>query len=79
MSLSFKPSTRKHKKYDAFLDGKKIASFGDKRYEHFHDKIGHYSNLNHNDESRRKSYRARHHKTSQKKYSPSYFAYHYLW
>lgn len=50
-------SNRKFKKYDVFDSNKKyILSFGDKRYKHFKDLIGEYSNLDHGDEKRRKRY-----------------------
>lgn len=55
-----KVSTRKNKKYDVFkTDNSYLLSFGDTRYEQFNDKIGHYKNLNHNDEKRREAYRKR--------------------
>lgn len=61
-----KKSTRKNKKYDVFdsSQGKKyLFSFGDNRYQHYFDKIGDYSHLNHLDEKRRKAYYMRHPKT----------------
>ena len=75
---SFKVSTRKNKKYDVFKDNKYLTSFGDKRYEHYYDKIGHYSNLNHLDKVRRDNYYKRFGKTS-KFESPKYFSHNYLW
>jgi hypothetical protein len=54
-----KPSTRKNKKYDVFKDGKYILSFGHLKYEHYFDKLGYYSNLNHLDKNRRKNYLTR--------------------
>lgn len=61
------PSARKHKKYSVYVpasengDGKrKLLHFGDKRYQHFRDTIGHYSHLDHRDNKRRKAYYARH-------------------
>lgn len=84
---TFKPSTEKHKKYDAYKNDTKIASFGDKRYEHYKDRIGLYNNLDHNDKERRKNYRARHSSIKLKdgrqaykvKGTPAYFSYKYLW
>jgi hypothetical protein len=74
-----KPSTRKNKKYDAFnKEGKKIASFGDKRYQHYFDKIGYYSDLNHLDKERKRLYYARHGKEA-KKGTPKYFSHNILW
>lgn len=55
MSYTFEKSTRKNKKYMTTYQGRTIH-FGDKRYEHFFDKIGLYSNQNHNDEKRRRAY-----------------------
>lgn len=82
----FRKSKRKNKKYDAILydtENKrtKIISFGDSRYQHYKDTtgLGEYSNLDHNDEERRRLYRSRHYKTHKKKYSPSWFSWNYLW
>ena len=84
----FITSKIKNKKYDAFIkkDGhwKKVASFGDKRYEHYKDIIGCYKRLDHGDSERRKQYRIRHEKDKiTKKYkqglSPGYFSMKYLW
>ena len=41
-------------KYFAILENKKTKKikkipFGNKKYQHYHDKLGHYSNLNHSD------------------------------
>lgn len=74
-------------KYTAVLDSGKKVKFGDKRYEHFKDKIGFFSDLDHNDKKRRKNYRARHGAIKlkdgtlavNKKYSPAWFSYNYLW
>jgi hypothetical protein len=60
----YKPfvSTAKNKKYSVYVmkDGKKtLIHFGDKTYQHFSDKIGNYSQLDHNDKERQKSYLAR--------------------
>ena len=74
----YAPSTRKHKKYDAFV-GRTKYSFGDDRYQQFNDKIGFYKHLNHNDNKRRKNYRSRHKNTNLNEFSPGYFSMHYLW
>jgi hypothetical protein len=79
------PSIRKNKKYDVYKKVKDeyeyITSFGDKRYQHYEDKISnHYSHLNHYDKDRRKRYRQRHIKDN--KDDPNYAGYwswHYLW
>lgn len=73
-------SVRKNKKYDVYLDDKYITSYGDKRYQHFKDKFGLYSHLNHNDEKRRESYRKRHQNDyiDDPNYA-GYWSYNYLW
>ena len=76
--LTFTPSKTKNKKYDVYSKNVKIVSFGDKRYEQYNDKIGHYKDLNHYDEDRKKLYYDRHGKKS-KKYSAKYFSHKYLW
>lgn len=84
--VTFRLSKKPNKKYDVFYNGK-IISFGDKNYEHFHDKLGYYSKLDHNDPERRRLYRARASKITDKKgnltylnkNSANYWAYHYLW
>ena len=75
-----------NKKYTAILSDGKRVNFGDKRYQQYHDKIGMYSHLDHNDPKRREAYRARHSKilsngtpAYKKKYSSSWFSYNYLW
>jgi hypothetical protein len=89
----YKPfkSTRKHKKYDIYVldnnNKKKKISFGDTKYQHYFDKLGKYSHLNHNDKKRRESYRRRARGiknysgqlTFKLKHSPNYYAYKYLW
>lgn len=78
-------STRKNKKYDVYeilLSGRKdyITSFGDTRYEHYHDRIGKFSHLDHGDPKRRMNYRSRHSKDNidDPKYA-GFWAYNYLW
>lgn len=59
--MYFKPSTRKNKKYDVFdEDWNYLTSFGDKRYQHYKDRLGYYAELDHLDDERRKRYIARH-------------------
>jgi len=41
--------------------------------------LGLYSNLDHNDEDRRESFRARFRESAKVKYSPSWFSYNFLW
>lgn len=73
------PSRRKNKKYDVYLDGEYVLSFGDKRYEQFKDKIGYYSSMDHNDRDRRSNYINRHRKDIDNYGNAGYFAYNYLW
>ena len=76
----FKRSSRKGKKLDAFDDnGQKVASFGDLRYQHYHDLTGLLpEKLNHGDPERRKRYYQRHGKTAEKG-TPKWFSHHVLW
>jgi hypothetical protein len=86
--MNFKVSTRKNKKYMIEYNNKWIH-FGDKNYKHFFDStdIKRYSNLDHNDKVRQKSYlaRAKGIKDKQGNYtyldknSPNYYAVRYLW
>ncbi len=73
-------SDRKDKKYMAYVGDRKVH-FGDSNYQQYHDKLGHYKSLDHNDEKRRELYRARHgannfHKI---KGSASWFSWNILW
>ena len=70
--LKVKPSTRKFKKLDAFFDGKKVGSFGDRRYTDF---------LLSGDKDRRSRYRKRHAKDLKKKgkFTNGKFSYYILW
>ncbi len=79
----YKPfkSKAKHKKYSVYVmkNGKKtLIHFGDNRYEQFKDKLGEYSNLDHNDPKRKKAYYARHGQTSDKN-SAKYWSHKILW
>jgi hypothetical protein len=73
-------STRNNKKYDVYKHGKYVLSFGDMRYQHYKDKLGNYSNLDHNDEVRRKKFRdrfgGRDHNNPDK---ALYWSWNYLW
>ena len=73
------PSTRDHKKYDAFKNDKYLASFGDVRYQQYHDRIGHYRRLDHWDEQRRDNYRSRHAKDINNYPHAGYFSAKFLW
>ena len=74
----FAPSTVTNKKYDAYVDGKKY-SFGDIRYQHYHDKIGYYKDWDHKDKIRRILYAKRHKNDNLDEFSPGYFSMFYLW
>jgi len=78
---SISKSSRKYKKYDVYLDSKFITSFGDKRYQHYKDRFGYYSNLDHHDIKRRNNYRKRSEGIGNLKnpYSGNFWAYHFLW
>lgn len=86
MKIKFIKSPLKNKKYRAIVGEKKI-DFGDKRYQHYKDKIGMYSSLDHLDKKRRKNYRKRHGVIKLKdgriakdvKYTPAWFSWNYLW
>jgi hypothetical protein len=78
-----KKSTRENKKYDVFKDGKFIVSFGASGMQHYKDKIGLWSNLDHNDEDRLKSFRNRFKKlyemNKNNKSSGIYWSWRFLW
>jgi len=71
-------SNKYPKKYYALVGNKKVY-FGDVRYEHYYDKMGYYSNLNHLNKERRRLYRLRHKATHNKIGSPSWFSWYILW
>lgn len=85
--IKFEKSNRLHKKYKATFKDGSVIHFGDKRYQHYYDKIGFYSKLNHKDPERRRRYRARHSgidnkdgsKSISHKKSAAYLSYYYLW
>tara|TARA_R110000796_G_scaffold52370_2_gene123368 strand:+ start:603 stop:866 length:264 start_codon:yes stop_codon:yes gene_type:complete len=81
----YKPfkSKAKNKKYSVYVksdtkSGKKLIHFGDSRYSQYKDKLGEYSNLDHNDKKRRDLYYKRHGKATSKD-SAKYFSHKYLW
>lgn len=67
-------------KYYAIVGNRKVY-FGDRNYEQYHDRLGHYRHLDHNDKKRRASYRKRHGAQGYQKNigSPAFFAWHVLW
>jgi hypothetical protein len=88
----YKPfkSNAKNKKYSVYVkenNKPKLIHFGDKRYEHFKDKIGEYKTLDHGDKERRDNYlkRAKGIKDKQGKLtykdknSANYWAVNFLW
>ena len=85
--IGFRKSKKQFKKYDAMLnnintDKIKYMPFGDTRYENFRDMTGLdlYDDKIHNNSKRRRLYRLRHHHNLKVGFfSPSYFAYYYLW
>lgn len=73
-------------KYTAIMNSGQRVNFGRLPYQHYFDRIGKYSYLNHKDEKRRALYRIRHGAINRKgmraidkKYSPAWFSYHLLW
>lgn len=75
--FEFRKSTRKNKKYDAFMNGKYIVSFGDKRYQQYNDRIGLYRHLNHLDFDRKLRYFKRF--GTAKPLSAKWFSHQFLW
>ena len=53
---TFKISTKKNKKYDVYKKNKYLVSFGSSSNQHYFDKIGHYSHLDHLDLKRKNNY-----------------------
>jgi len=81
----YKPfvSNVKNKKYSVYVksdnkSGMKLISFGDKRYEQFTDKLGHYKKLDHKDPKRKKAYYDRHGQTTDKD-SAKWWSHKILW
>tara|TARA_R100000388_G_scaffold26590_1_gene20744 strand:- start:787 stop:1077 length:291 start_codon:yes stop_codon:yes gene_type:complete len=72
--ITLKPSTRKFKKLDAFVNKKKVASFGDRRYTDF---------ILSGDKKKREAYRRRHKKdllvSPNNKFTAGKLAYYILW
>lgn len=90
MNYPIRISRKKNKKYDIYYNGHWV-SFGHKDYEHYKtsDRIPKELHIydEHHDKERRKQYRARASKITDKygnftyknKNSPNYWAYHLLW
>lgn len=72
------------KKYVAILKNRKDGRlmkvpFGSKSFSQYHDKIGHYKELDHKDPVRRNSYLKRHANDKDYKFSSGWFSANYLW
>lgn len=83
MEQLYKPFVSKapNKKYSVYVKngtGKKLIHFGDKRYQHYKDVLGHYAHLNHLDKDRRNNYYSRHGKAPSKD-TAKYWAHKILW
>jgi len=83
MKELYKPfvSKAKNKKYYVYVmkdNKKKLINFGDKRYQQYKDKLGHYSSLNHLDKKRKELYYKRHGKTKDKN-TAKYWSNKILW
>lgn len=76
--FTYKPSTRKNKKYDVFKADTYITSFGHSNYDQYFDLVGKYATNNHLDPVRRRLYYRRHGKTTDK-LSPKYHSNKILW
>jgi|EP01047_Picozoa_sp_COSAG01_P076799 hypothetical protein len=75
------PSKLKSKKYSVYVlrDGKpRLIHFGSRMHQHYRDKLGHYSALDHNDERRRERYYARFGLATDKN-TAKWFSHKYLW
>lgn len=74
--LSDKPD----KKYYAIVNNRKVYFGGDPRhYQHYYDKLGFYSHLDHHDDIRRKNFKSRFNSMRHKRGSASWFSDQLLW
>eukprot|EP01043_Picozoa_sp_COSAG02_P059011 COSAG02_NODE_7444_length_3010_cov_9.551013_4_plen_85_part_00 len=74
-------SRAKNKKYSVYVrkhGRKRLIHFGDKRYQQYRDKLGHYRELDHSDPERRKRYYDRHGPSGDKNTS-KYWSHKILW
>lgn len=72
------PSKRLNKKYDSYdEDFKYHNSFGQLPYQHYQDRIGYYTKLDHNNDKRRENYLSRF--GDYKKFSSEHFSTKLLW
>lgn len=73
-------SDKPEKKYYAKVGNRKVYFGGDpSKYEHYHDKIGYYKNLNHDDKERKRLFKLRHEKNRHKVGSAAWFSDQILW
>lgn len=86
--MEFKKSKVKNKKYSVISPNGNLINFGDKRYTQYKDNVlGLYKNQNNNDDERRKSYKSRASKITNKKGEltfknpeyANYYSYNFLW
>lgn len=86
----FRTITPDSKKYSVIVNnGKKLIHFGARKYQHYKDQTDQkeWSELDHNDDKRRKKYRDRHGAIKLKNGElakddidqPAYYSWHYLW
>lgn len=71
-------------KYVAVLKHKRTGQtrqvpFGNRSYQHYHDKLGQYSRLDHHDQERRRRFWLRHGQNVRHKYSSAWFSARCLW
>ena len=83
--VSIEKSTRDGKKYKATIENKKSKKqvsihFGSTAHQHYKDKKGLYSHLDHNDKERRKRFQNRFRsRYNPNEYSATYFSWAILW
>ena len=83
--IGFNKAANQTKKYDAILQNRLSertvrVPFGQRGYQQYKDKIGYYSDFDHYDKVRRKSFLARNENNIKSGYfSPGYFSATYLW
>lgn len=82
--VGFEVNKGKRAKYDAILQNKftkqlKRVPFGMKGYAQFRDKLGHYSDFDHNDLKKRHNWLSRHERNTGYKFSSAWFSKEMLW
>lgn len=87
--VGFEVNRGKRAKYNAVIENKytkekKRVPFGGKHpdgtpYEQYEDKLGHYSQYDHNDLKRRHNWLSRHADNTKYKFSSAYFSKKFLW